>query len=69
MPQRYQYAEAKMQDAIKAVREGMSKRAAAKQYEVPRTTLNDKMLGKTPEERIIGKSPILTSEEEDSLVQ
>ena len=45
----------------------MSKRAAAKLFDVPRTTLNDKVAGKTPETRKIGKDPILTKDEEDAL--
>ena len=46
---RYQYNERQMQEALSAVRDGMSKRAAAKLFDVPRTTLNDKVAGKTPE--------------------
>lgn len=42
-----------MQEAISAVRNGMSKRAAAAKFNIPRTTLNDKISGKTPEERKI----------------
>lgn len=69
MPSRFQYEEKSMEDAINAVHDGMSKRAAAAKYGIPRTTLNDKIAGKTPEGRKIGKDPVLTSEEEQSLVE
>ena len=35
-----------MQDALAAVRGGMSKRSAANLYNVPRTTINNKIAGK-----------------------
>ena len=66
---RYQYEEVQMQAALPAVRDGMSKRAAAKQYNVPRTTINDKIAWKTPETRKIGKDTVLTKDEEESLVR
>ena len=66
---RYQYDDDNMQKAIQAVRDGSSKRSAAQQYDVPRTTLNDKIAGRTPESRRIGKDPVLSSDEESSNVQ
>jgi len=52
-----------MQSAINAFKEGASQRAAAIKCNVSRTTLNDKILGNTAEERKIGKEPVLSSEE------
>ena len=36
-------------------------------FQLLRTTLNDKVAGKTPETRKIRKVPILTKDEEDAL--
>ena len=55
--------------AIGDIRGGVSLREAAKVYGIPRSTLNDKLRGKTPIETTQGPSPILTTEEEDMLVE
>ena len=54
--------------AIKEVREGhMSRHAASKAYGVPRSTLCDKLDGKSPEDRNMGPSTVLTKAEEATL--
>ena len=42
--------------------------AASKKFGVPRTTLMDKVVGRTPRERKIGHFPYLTRLEEEDLV-
>lgn len=57
-----------MEKAVNAMKNGMSLRTACKTFNVPKSTLSDKISGKTPVERKIGASPILTPEEEKHLV-
>ena len=45
-----------MQESIAAVRDRMSNCSAAKLYYVPKTTLNDKIAGKTPKREKLAKS-------------
>ena len=67
---KFQYSEEAMRNAITAVEEGrMSKRAASITYNVPRTTLLDKLTGRTPKERRMGPLPFLTQQEDNDLVQ
>ena len=40
----------------------MGVRRAAEQFSVPRSTLSDKLLGKTPEQRKCGPDTVLTSQ-------
>ena len=62
------YSIQSMDSALKEIREGhLTCNAASKIYSVPRTTLRDKLTGKSPEERRMGPSPVLTKAEEDSL--
>jgi len=56
-----------MLNAIEAVRRGQSVRRAAELYNVPRSTLSDKVLGKVPMEAKSGPPTYLTTEEEKSL--
>ena len=65
----YSYDAKQMESALNAVRhENQSIRNAAKIFNVPRTTLNDKILGKTSDGRKHGKDPYLTAEEEADIV-
>lgn len=64
-----QYAESAMQDALKAVRNGMPVKTAADNFKVPRTTLLYKFKGTNPESRKMGPATIFSSEEEDLLVK
>ena len=65
---RCQYTGESMSLALHAVREGMSKKKAAKLYGVPRTTLLDKLAGRVPEVSRAGPCNILTPAEEQQLV-
>ena len=70
MPPKFNYNHEAMQNALDAVEKGgMSKRKASKCFGVPRTTLSDKLSGRTPRERKMGHSPILTEQEEHDLVK
>ncbi|KAL5499318.1 hypothetical protein EMCRGX_G010708 [Ephydatia muelleri] len=57
-----------MELALKEVRDGrMSRNAASKAFGVPRSTLCDKLDGKTPEDRRMGPPSVLTKAEEAML--
>ena len=62
------YSNESMNAAIRAVMYGMSKRSAAKQFDVPRTTLNDKISGRYREGKRRGRDPFLKEDEESALV-
>eukprot|EP00096_Caligus_rogercresseyi_P002404 TRINITY_DN14524_c0_g1_i1.p1 TRINITY_DN14524_c0_g1~~TRINITY_DN14524_c0_g1_i1.p1 ORF type:complete len:522 (-),score=119.31 TRINITY_DN14524_c0_g1_i1:8-1573(-) len=62
------YSEKCMQDAIKAAQEGMSIRQAATKFNVPKTTLFDKLSGKSPEVTKMGRNTVLTPTEEKFIV-
>ena len=66
---RKQYPPEKMQAALAAVRNGMSKKRASIVFQVPRTTLLDKLAGRVPEKARSGPSPVLTMSEERVLVE
>lgn len=57
-----------MKKALEATQNGMSIRKASACYNVPRSTLSDKIAGKTQVVRKIGPNSVLTSEEENHLV-
>ena len=64
------YTEEQMNKAIFAVKvNGYSKLKAARVYGVPKSTLWDKVTGKTPIKRKMGGNMVLTIEEELQLVQ
>jgi hypothetical protein len=66
---RLKYAPEMMAKALEAVRSGaMSKKMAAKTFNVPRTTLLDKLAGRVPEVGNSGPKPVLNSAEEITLV-
>ncbi|KAJ4437777.1 hypothetical protein ANN_13715 [Periplaneta americana] len=64
-----QYPEEKMTEAVAAVRNGMSKKEAARTFAVPRSTLIRKLSGTIPEERRMGPARTLTAAEENLLAQ
>ena len=67
--QRCKYDPAKMAAAISLVRGGMPQSRAAKLFGVPRSTLQDKVKGRVPEEPTRpGPAPVLTQAEEKTLV-
>lgn len=68
---RVNYGPEQMAKAISTVRSGaMSRKLAAKTFQIPRTTLIDKLAGRVPEERgHTGRKPVLTIEEENTLVR
>lgn len=59
----------KMDKAIKAVTDGMSIRQAAEEFNVPKSTLGDRISGRTLHGAKSGRSKYLTDEEEDILVK
>eukprot|EP00731_Ephydatia_muelleri_P023965 Em0016g236a len=62
------YSAESMDAALKEVREGrMTCFAASKTFSVPRSTLRDKLSGRSPEGRQMGPNPVLTRAEEASL--
>lgn len=63
------YSELQMEKAIEDVKRGVSHSVAAKNNNVPRSTLISKIKGYAPVERRMGPQSILTKEEETVLVQ
>ena len=58
-----------MDAALKEVRKGHTTcYAASKTFGVPRTTLRDKLTGRSPEGRQMGPNPVLTRVKEQSTV-
>ena len=57
-----------MQGALKAVAEGMGVNETAMEYGIPRTTLKDRVAGRVQHGCKSGRSPYLTQEEEQELV-
>ena len=67
---RLEYTEYQMNAALRAVEEnGMVKAEAARKFQVPKTTLLDKLMGRTPRGRKMGHPPYLTCREEEDIVQ
>lgn len=66
----FKYSESDLALAISAVRNGHSSiRQAERNYNVPHSTLINKLKGRTPETRKMGPATILTAEEEEVLVR
>lgn len=63
----YKYTKENLKNALEAVKLGLPCATAAKQYNVPRTTLIGKIKGIYPEECRSGASAVLTSDEENLL--
>ena len=64
------YQEGRLELAIQAYQRGdfQSYRAAAKAYDVPRTTLQDRVTGAKPKRGSIAKNRLLTPTEEETLI-
>lgn len=63
------YTEDQMTRAFESVKNGMSKKAAAKRFNVPKSTLSNKVSGRTPLKRILGRRPLLSMAEETSVAE
>ena len=72
-PQRgpqFSYSYSQMEAAINAVQNrGLGKKTAAKMYNVPRSTLQDKIAGRTPLGRKMGKDPYLSRDQEQQIAE
>ena len=56
-------------DAVAAVKRGLTIRTAARMYGVPKSTLGDKVKGKRPVEAKAGRNPLLSTERERQVVE
>lgn len=63
------YTEENLRKAVAAINNGMSKRSAARIFKVPRSTLFDKIAGRTIIGKKMGRVPFLTDAEEQSIVR
>lgn len=61
------YPEEQLQRAVVAVKEGMSVRKASKIFEIPKSTLSDKVSDKRPGDRKIGAPTVLPKQVERNL--
>lgn len=57
-----------MEKAVEAVQKGNSLRKTAEMYNVPRSTLHDRVTGKIPVDGQPGRQPYLSVDEEEELV-
>jgi uncharacterized protein YpbB len=64
---RKQWAAENMGKAVEEVKNGLSLRKAAEQYNIPRSTLQEHVTGKRLDGAILGKHPKLTADQEKSL--
>ena len=69
MSKKPSYTEEQMLAAVSAVRGGMSKTKAAAEFKVPKTTLLNKLAGRTPLVRKMGRDTYLSQEEECQIVE
>ena len=58
-----------LNNALKAISEGMSQREASRQFQIPRGTLYDKIRGRYREGKTRGRDPFLSGKEEKVLVE
>lgn len=58
----HNFTEEQVAEAVRAVKDGMSKKQAARVYQIPRSTLTNRCLGRHTKPR--GHPTILSSEEE-----
>lgn len=69
-PYRVKYTQTDLEMAIQRVdNREMSKKAAAKAFRIPKTTLLDKLSGRVPMHARSGPDPVLSHAEEDQLVK
>lgn len=70
-PKRFMYSPSKVKQALKAIHDGMSENKVSKTFNVPRTTLRNKLSGKSPEESTghSGTTSVLDNEIEQMLVK
>ena len=66
---KFKYTEEQMISAIQAVRHGMKIRRACTKFSIPKSTLLDKLAGRTRMESRMGRDPYLKKEEEDAIVE
>ena len=62
------YTEDQMSSAIRAIKNGMGVRQACQKFSVPKSTVLDKVKGRTPMKRKMGRDPYLKEEEETAIV-
>ena len=63
------YTHEQLLSAVAAVRNEISQREASKTFNVPRTTLFDKLQRRTPMTRKIGRDPYLTKGKEKQILE
>ena len=63
------YSKDALEKALSAVDKGTKVNDAAKQFNIPKSTLHDKVKGKTPRDCRMGRKTYLTNDEELLIVQ
>jgi len=58
-PKRKNYTDQQVADALEAVKGGMSQHKAAKTYNIPRTTIRDRLSGKCNTRKILLKCAMM----------
>lgn len=64
-----QYDHSRMSDALAAVQGGLSIRKVAKQFQIPRSTLSDRVTGKRPETLQFGRKPVIPLDVEKQMAE
>ena len=62
------YTEDQISLVIRAIKNGMGMRQACQKFSVPKSTVLDKVKGRTPMKRKMGRDPYLKEEEEMAIV-
>ncbi|KAJ8966811.1 hypothetical protein NQ314_003307 [Rhamnusium bicolor] len=66
----FNYSPSQIKNALEEIRNGMKIQTACKMYNVPRSTIRNKLLGRAPETTgKVGKDPVLGEEVENRLVE
>jgi transposase len=63
------YERSSVDDAVAAVRGGMSLRKAAEKYKIPKSTINDRVKEKVPMDAKSGRKPYLPAEIENDIIK